>query len=312
MIIKQIDSKQEDLEILQQLQQRPNLSPQTQRKIEQRIRLLCAGIKGEEESAYLMQFHFGNHPDWVIINDLRLQFQNKVAQIDHLLINRHLQIFVCESKRIAGELIINEFGEFSRRYNGQGQGMPSPLEQNKRHISILKQLLQKKRIQCPSLCGLYFKPLIYSLILISNDSSIRRPKKTIAGLDNIIKNEQLQEKVKQLSKPLGIFSIIRTVSRSRLEEFAHQLVKLHHPQKHDWLACFGLNKINNHSANIATSPQPQTETLTPVKKFVSYFCVACRKNISPDAANYCWNHKNIFGGKAYCYQCQQIIRQKQQ
>lgn len=157
MIIKQIDSKQEDLEILQQLRQRPDLSPQTQRKIEQRIRLLCAGIKGEEESAYLMQFHFGNHPDWVIINDLRLQFQNKVAQIDHLLINRHLQIFVCESKRIAGELIINEFGEFSRRYNnGQGQGMPSPLEQNKRHISILKQLLRKKADSMPQSLRLVF------------------------------------------------------------------------------------------------------------------------------------------------------------
>lgn len=311
MIIKQIDSKQEDLEILQELLQRPDLPQQTQRKIEQRICLLCAGIKGEAESAYQMQFHFGNHPDWVIINDLRLQFQNKVAQIDHLLINRHLQIFVCESKRIAGELIINEFGEFSRRYNGQGQGMPSPLEQNKRHISILKQLLQKKLIQCPSLCGWYFKPLIYSLILISNDSSIRRPKQTIAGLDNVIKNEQLQEKVKQLSKPLGIFSNIRTVSRSRLEEFGHQLVKLHHPQKHDWLACFGLNKINSHSANIATSPQPQIEIPTP-KKSVSYFCIACHKNISPDAAYYCWNHKNIFGGKAYCYQCQQTIRQMQQ
>jgi hypothetical protein len=310
MIIKQADSKTKDLEALEQLLQWPDLAQQTRQNIEQQIRLIRAGIKGEAESAYQLQFHFGNHPDWVIINDLRLQYQGKVAQIDHLLINRHLQIFVCESKRVAGSLIINELGEFSRMYKGKGQGMPSPLEQNQRHITLLSNLLQTNLIQLPSRFGWRLRPSMYSLILVSNDAYIRRPKISVPGLDEIIKNEQLKTKVHQLSKNVGIFNFIRTASCTSLQKFARQLVQLHQPVQYDWLGYFGLNHLASKFAHLAPEIQPQSQTENQSQTASHYFCIACHKNITASAAYYCWNHKNIFGGKAYCYQCQQKIKQQ--
>ncbi|PIT22196.1 nuclease-related domain-containing protein [Snodgrassella communis] len=310
MIIKQVDSKTKDLEVLEQLLQMPDLTQQVRQNIEQKIRLIRAGIKGEAESAYQLQFHFGNHPDWVIIHDLRLQYQSKVAQIDHILINRQLQIFVCESKRIAGGLIINEQGEFSRMYKGKGQGIPSPLEQNQRHISILNKLLQTNQIQLPSRFGWQLRPSIHSLILVSNEAYIRRPKISVPELDRVIKNEQLKTKVHQLSKHLGIFSFIRTVPRASLQKFARQLAQQHRPAQYDWHGYFGLNHLARKIDQPATESQTQTENQS--KTASHYFCISCHKNITASVAYYCWNHKNIFGGKAYCYQCQQKIKQQQQ
>lgn len=310
MIIKEADSRNKDLEALEQLLQWPDLAQQTRQSIEQKIRLIRAGVKGETESAYQLRFHFDNHPDWVVINDLRLQYQGKVAQIDHILINRHLQIFVCESKRIAGGLIINELGEFSRMYKGKGQGMPSPLEQNQRHITLLSKLLQTNLIQLPSCFGWRLRPSIYSLILVSNDAYIRRPKISMPELDSVIKNEQLQTKVHQLSKSLGIFRFVRTIPRTSLHKFACQLVQQHQPAQYDWLGYFGLNHLANKFAQPIAEAQSQTETQSKTAR--RYFCIACHKDITASAAYYCWNHKNIFGGKAYCYQCQQKIKLQQQ
>lgn len=215
MIFKQADSKVKDIEILLQLLQRSDLTQQMRQHIEHHLQLVRSGIKGEAESAYQLQFHFGNHSEWVIINDLRLKYQGKVAQIDHLLINRHMQIFVCESKRIAGSLIINE------------QGMASPLEQNRRHITLLNNLLLSDKIQLPSRFGRKLRPPLYSLILVSNDACIRRSRNPVSGLDSVIKNEQLQTKVQQLSKPAGILNFIHTIPIASIQKFARQLVQLH-------------------------------------------------------------------------------------
>lgn len=308
MIFKQADSKVKDIEILLQLLQRSDLTQQTRQHIEHHLRLIRSGIKGEAESAYQLQFHFGNHSEWVIINDLRLKYQGKVAQIDHLLINRHMQIFVCESKRITGSLIINEQSEFSRIYEGNEQGMSSPLEQNRRHISLLNNLLLSDKIQLPSRFGRKLRPSLYSLILVSNDACIRRPRNPVSGLDSVIKNEQLQTKVQQLSKPAGILSFIRTAPIASMQKFARQLVQLHQPARYDWPSYFGLNKLSDQlitkSAHIAHS---QNENLSSA---TYYFCSMCHKNISSGVVDYCRNHKNIFGGKIYCYQCQQKIKQQ--
>jgi hypothetical protein len=41
-----------------------------------------------------------------------------------------------------------------------------------------------------------------------------------------------------------------------------------------------------------------------------YWCYRCKKEISYKVAKYCFDRKNIFGGKAYCYECQKIVRKE--
>jgi hypothetical protein len=73
--------------------------PLRKRQIAEESRILRAGIKGEQESAYLLDFHLKASRNTAIIHDLRLAINGRVAQIDHLLLHRTLNIFILETKK---------------------------------------------------------------------------------------------------------------------------------------------------------------------------------------------------------------------
>ena len=52
------------------------------------------GIKGQKEFAYLIDFDLAKSKRMVVIHDLRLEINGRVAQIDHLLIHRSLTVFI--------------------------------------------------------------------------------------------------------------------------------------------------------------------------------------------------------------------------
>ncbi|BBE50682.1 hypothetical protein OYT1_ch1122 [Ferriphaselus amnicola] len=132
MLIKKPDDKTRDMEFLKGLAARPDVSADVRKNIEQEIRYMQSGMRGEAEAAYEMDFHFGASKNWMLIHDLRIECEGRVAQIDHLMLNRFMEIYVCESKRFSEGVGINEHGEFSAFYGGKPYGVPSPLEQSGR------------------------------------------------------------------------------------------------------------------------------------------------------------------------------------
>jgi Nuclease-related domain len=64
-------------------------------------------------------------------------------QIDHLVLHP-LTLCIVESKSVSTEVVVNGRGEWSRRWNGRLQGMPSPVEQAKRQAAALRQLLNDR------------------------------------------------------------------------------------------------------------------------------------------------------------------------
>ena len=96
MILKNSDGKKLDIEELARLLK---IAPSDRKsKIENELRCLRSGIKGEDESAYLIDFDFKDAPNTAVIHDIRLEINGRVAQIDHLLIHRTLNVFVLETK----------------------------------------------------------------------------------------------------------------------------------------------------------------------------------------------------------------------
>src|SRR5262245_6994434 len=67
-------------------------------RLERDVTIARAGAEGEREAAYHIDFHLKNSKNWAIIHDLRIEWNGRVAQIDHLLLNRILEIYVIESK----------------------------------------------------------------------------------------------------------------------------------------------------------------------------------------------------------------------
>ncbi len=164
MQIKSADGHQADVLALERLIDRPGVPGATRKRIEAEIRQIQAGEKAERDAAYQIELYFGRAENWATIHDLRLEVDGLALQIDHLIINRIAEIWVCESKSFAEGVSINEYAEWSRWWHGRREGMPSPIEQNRRHIHLLERVFDEGLAPLPRRLGLApMKPRLRSL-----------------------------------------------------------------------------------------------------------------------------------------------------
>ena len=319
MIIKTAEDKESDIATLRELLMRSDVTADVKKRIEQEIKNIQAGLKGEREAAYEMEFTYGASKNWMLIHDLRIECEGQVAQIDHIAISRLLEIWVCESKHFSEGLAINEYGECSAFYGSRPYGVPSPIEQNRKHIAVLESVFKTGKVKLPTRLGFTLKPSINSLILVSKRARISRPKANISGIDTIIKNDQFKNKIDQsiddANNPLGLAKLI---SSETLEKFARELAAIHRPIVMNWHAKFGLSELKTINQSILKeevdkpSKSEQTmkvsgdEALTDKAK-QKLICHTCNLPIPYAVAKFCWFNKPKFGGNLYCIECQKKI-----
>ena len=105
-----------------------------------------AGYDAERKVAYYLKMAFGDNSNLLILNDLRVEFEDGItAQMDHLLIHQH-GIIIIESKSLAGKLQVQDDGQWVRWYSqGTGKdrsiGMANPIKQAKLQGKTLKRVL---------------------------------------------------------------------------------------------------------------------------------------------------------------------------
>ena len=175
MLLKAPDDKSHQLAELDRLAKVAPIA--RRRQIAEESRILRAGIKGEQESAYFLDFHFKASRNTAIIHDLRLKVNDRVAQIDQLLLHRTLNVFALETKHFTAGVKSTEEGEFLR-WNPSAktyEGMPSPLAQNERHTAALKDAFE--RIDIPTRLGIRLTPVVLSYVLVSPRARIERSKR---------------------------------------------------------------------------------------------------------------------------------------
>lgn len=327
MIIKEADEKKSQITILETLAARHDISPEVRKRIEQEIRNIHAGIKGEKEAAYEIDFHFGATKNYAVIHDLRIEVDGRVAQIDHLLIGRFLDIWVCETKNFCEGIAINEQGECTRFYNNRPSGMASPFEQNKKHIMVLGSLFKTGMVQLPKRLGISIKPNMTSVVLVSKNARISRPNSKIPGVESIIKSDQFRSLIDRATEsdnnPL---TMAKLIGADTLQNFARGIAAQHKPIAFNWAAKFGLPEI---SAGYAPSPvarlqatppplpttfvvsirggevEPVTEDVKKSKK--KLICATCSEPVELKVARFCWFNKARFGENIYCRECQLAV-----
>ena len=141
MLLKQKDDVQPAVQTLEELLTLKTLIGQQRERIEDEIENIRAGAKGEKEAAYHIDFKLKDAKNWVVVHDLRLEHNGRVTQIDHLLIGRFFDVFVVESKNLKTAVRVNKDDEFEVKTRYGWKGMASPVEQNKRHIQVLRELI---------------------------------------------------------------------------------------------------------------------------------------------------------------------------
>jgi hypothetical protein len=320
MIIKDADDRSPDIATLRALSARHDCPPDTRKQVDQEIRFIQSGCKGEADATYELQFHYGTSKNWMVINDLRLECDGRVAQIDHLLINRFLEIYVCESKRFAEGIAINEHGEFAAFYGGKAVGVPSPLEQNNRHLAVLESVFKSGQVKPPSRLGFALMPSLLGFVLVSKNARISRPKKsTLKALDCVLKVDQLKSRIdKDIDGDNNVLLAAKLIGQDTLEEFARRLAKAHKPARFDWAARFGLPAVAPVAAVKAVSMEVSAGTAgdelsAPNKppaaepKKSKLICFSCGSPVAYNVAKFCWFNKPRFGGKVHNGQQRLVI-----
>jgi hypothetical protein len=313
MLIKQADDKTKDIKTLRELLTHPAANADTKRKIDQEIRNISFGVKGEQDAAYEIDFHYGPSKNWAVIHDLRLEHDGRVAQIDHLLVNRFLDMWVCESKRFAEGIAINDQGECSMFWNGRPQGIASPHEQNAKHIVVIKALCDSRAVELPKRLGFFIKPDFRGLVVVSKNARVMRPKAKGWWDEGIVKADQVKQKIeKSFDSENNPLVMAKVIASETMEVFARGLADRHKPITFDWYARFGLpmgmilpvedkKAVENGEAEAAKG-HPQGDK--PKSKLA---CTSCGVVVAYNVAKFCWFNKARFGGNVYCMDCQKIV-----
>jgi len=165
-------------------------------------RLEEAGAAAEQQMAFYMEREFGVSPGIHVLHDLRLELGGGDAvQIDHLVIHSHGMIII-ESKSVSSEVTVDQRDEWTRRFGGREQGMPSPIKQAERQGQALRTLLSehKRDLRDKRLMGMFqggFESCpMETIVAISDRGVIRRH----GGADppEVKKADQVADKIKEI------------------------------------------------------------------------------------------------------------------
>lgn len=208
--------------------------------IQEELRIRKAGIKGEREASYFLDFSFGSSKNHAVVHNLRIEHEGFTAQIDHMVINRFYGIDILETKHFASGLKIEEDGSFHRYddYERRYVPMRSPLAQAERHKELLAKLLLDSKIDPRSFCGigLRLEPIINCYVLVNTGAKIIRPNgfdtSRVIASDRFSEryHRNLEEKYGGIKAPLVLSFMPRIISRSKLQKVASAIAGCHSPR----------------------------------------------------------------------------------
>lgn len=307
-VLKHADDKQPQIDALNALLARPDVDARTRKQIDDVLWSKRLGIKGEREAAYAIDFEYASRKSYVVIHDLRLEFEGRVAQIDHLIISRILDIWLCETKFFSEGVRVTDQGHWERYGGGRTHGAESPIKQNERHVAVVRDVIDKGGIKLPGRL-FTFKPRLVPVVLISNEAKLHLPKTKAArgaidGLSSVIKVEQLVERIERtFDERNALVALARAVSVSAddLVRLGEQFVALHRPAPIDGPERFGLPPS-------AVSAGPKVASAVAGTQ---HRCASCGAVVPDKVAQYSLDHPEKFGGEVFCWDCQHSRARRQ-
>jgi len=317
MLIKTADDKAKRIALLESLQTSPKLDGRQKTWAREELMRLKRGIQGERDAAHYLDNYLKDSRNYAVVHDLRLALGDDTAQIDHLLIGRTFDFYLLETKNFGGNLRINEQGEFSVKYAGEREyGIPSPLEQSRRHERILLKALD--------LFGISGRvgttPTFHHIVLVHPKATISRPSSKALDTGTVIKADQFRswhEKHVENDNSIGsaLAGMLNVRSSETVESWAKHLCRLHRPTDPLELPPFMLPKVTSEAQAQRAPQQPEppkppvpsagTNANSERRKLI---CATCGSKISFAEGKYCWNDEARFGGLQYCREHQAAFK----
>lgn len=267
MILKHKDPIQSAITCLETLASRTDLEPKTRKALQRELGALRRGEKGEKACAFHLDGVVKDHPQRVLIHDLRIEHDGEVAQFDHLLINCKLEMWILESKAYLHGFRISAQGEFEYWYDNHYHAMPSPIEQVKRQAHILEKVITAHGL-APQRLGFSLQPTIKTAILVDPKTRVIRPDAKVFPTDDVvIKADAFFTRYAQMAEKTGTMEVIGTlaklVKKEIIADIGRRLVALHRPHQVDYRAKFGIPEANPACVLQSRPAEPVSEPTAP-------------------------------------------------
>lgn len=229
--IKEFSTQNDNLKILVELLLKLN-NDEKKKLVNKEIIAMKRGLQGEKT----VEFELRNcSSPFCYLHDIRIEHDNLATQIDYLIITKKC-ISVVETKQLLGDVNINSEGEFIRVYKNKNgyenkEGMLSPIEQNKKHVNLIKRIL-KEVFECDNVP-------VKSLVIMANPKAIIRKQYAPKEIqDQIIRAEKLGDYVQELDNEFKKVAL----KEETVFKIANYFKEKHTPISIDYEAKFGITE----------------------------------------------------------------------
>jgi len=239
MIFKDIDSKDEEINTLETLYKQSQSDKQKQLILKD-LKALENGYSAEKDNAYYLDFAFKDSNKFILLHDIRLEYNGLTAQFDHILITP-AGIIALESKSFKGTLTINDDTSLTVKYGKFNKTFPSPVEQNKRHLQVLKQFIEE-HIELPTRIKLMGGLEYEQKVLIHPNTNVTNkvlPKDFIRS--DIFASNRKKE-IDNLSVSTLLLKVTRIITPDLATIIARKLLLAHKPVKFDYTKKYKISK----------------------------------------------------------------------
>lgn len=298
MILKAKDSREADIQELKRLLSL-KISAKQHSAIENELKFLLSGERNESNSAYYLDFRYKDSKNWMVIHDLRLEHRGRVAQIDHMLINRFLHIYVLESKNYYYGVKITEEGEFQRHDGKHHQAIESPYEQNRRHIQVVSDIIDDRKL-APVRLGIAIPVHYKNIILVSPTSNLIKPKKAPFDLSLVVKADAFISYIDKEIDNMSVVTALTLIGTDTLMQFGQKIARLHKPSSINYAAKFGITEQVGRVKETAVANE------STVPHYAAAVCQECGTEVDKKIVYFCRINKAKYKGQILCRDCQQI------
>ncbi|MGB4813017.1 MAG: NERD domain-containing protein [Methylophilaceae bacterium] len=235
-----------------------------------------AGYDAERKVAFYLKMAFGENPDLLILNDLRVESGDITAQMDHLAIHQH-GIIIIESKSVAGKLQVQDDGQWIRWYaqsnaKDKSIGMPNPIKQAKIQGQTLMNVLSKA-INENARSALKALP-VDVLVAFSNHNGGVFIAKDKTLYPEVCPADAIDDKVNEILAKRAKNQQDFSLSETNRDKLANYLIKIDKPYQ------------ATVTATNKTYPKPETQASLKVEQEVATFTPTEKPNIA--ARNIPW------------------------
>jgi hypothetical protein len=227
------ESNEATKQVQEMIRFRNELNTEGQELIDDEIKLIQAGIYGEDSILFELK---NCHLPIMVMRDLNLMHKGLCAQIDFLILTPRGHL-VIECKNLFGDIEVNSNGDFIRKlsYGKRSfkNGIYSPITQNRRHLDLLREIYidQQENIIRRSMLDNEFWKMFTPFVVIANSQTvlnIKYAKKEVK--EKIIRLDQLNNKIREIlfgNDKMGYTS-------TELTDLANHILDYHRVKQYDF------------------------------------------------------------------------------